>query len=141
MLRVLQPSFLALLVFVPTLDCQEPRSRPTTSRPSQWEKGLERAAAMLIASKKLQTWHRDYKGARYAGGTRLQHPLLEKYFPDRRFYFVELRIQHDKKRPRRLLHEYCLTILRAKDKAGTTYGRGQFNALKYLKASNVCART
>ncbi len=67
--------------------------------------------------------------------------MLEKYFPDRRFYLVELRIQCDKQPPRNLLHQYCLTVLRTKDRKGTTYNRGELKALEYLKASNVRART
>jgi hypothetical protein len=141
MFRATQPTFLALLVLASGLCCQEPGSRPTTRDDPAWEKGLKQAAAKLIASKKTEQWRRDYSGATYGGSTRLRHPLLEKYFPDRRFYFVQLRVPDPKVLHNGILHDYRLTILKTKDKTGTTYRRGDLKALDYLKANDVRART
>ncbi len=126
--------------------CQEPPSRPTQSRPTtrqdaEWEAGLEAAAAALIADKEFRQAHRDFEWAKHTGATWLRHPLLEKYFPDRRFYFVELQIQHDKNPRTSLVHEYCLNIMNGKDQTGRIYTRGQFKALECLKAHKVRART
>lgn len=141
MFRATQSPLLALLVFAAGVPSQEPGSRPTTRDDPAREKGLRQAAAKLIATKRLEKWQQDYTGAKYGGSTRLRHPLLEKYFPDRRFYFVELHVPNAKVLHNRIVHEYCLTILSNDDKTGTSYRRGVFKALEYLKASDVRART
>jgi hypothetical protein len=141
MFRASRPTFLAILLVAPALYCQEPQSRPTTRDDTRWEKGLERAARKLIATKEFQRQHKDLERANYGGSVRLRHSLLEKYFPDQRFYFVDLHIWHDKRAPHNLLHEYCLAILSTKNKAGIAYGRSELKSLDYLKASDVRART
>ncbi len=126
--------------------CQEPPSRPTQSRPTtkqdaEWESGLEAAAAALITDKGFKQAHRDFEWARHSGATHLRHPLLEKYFGGRRFYFIELQVQYDKNPRSSLSHEYCLNIMNGKDQTGRIYTRGQFKALEYLKVHKVRART
>jgi len=141
MFRATPPTLLALLIFAAGLSSQDPGSRPTTKDDGSWEKGLKQAAAKLIATKRLEKWQPDYSEAKYGGSTRLRHPLLEKYFPDRRFYFVQLRVPNPKVLHNRTVHDYCLTILSNKDKTGASHRRGLFKALEYLKASDVRART
>lgn len=103
-----------------------------------WREACRRAAGDLIESDAVgKGYPQAPESARYGGATRLRHPLLARYFADRRFYFVEVQTENGGTTS----HEYFLTVVGPGREAAVAFERGGFDAFEFVKARDVRARS